>query len=91
MAWLYKTTPERLTALHVAQKGACAICGLIEPENPTRAQKMHIDHNHETGEIRGFLCPACNKGLGYFRDVPERLEAAATYLRNPPARRDGAP
>lgn len=39
-----------------------------------------MDHNHGTGAFRGFLCVACNTGLGLLGDSPERLRAAAAYL-----------
>lgn len=62
------------------QNGKCAICGL-EP-----GERRHcVDHCHVTGVIRGVICNACNMGLGYFRDNPEFLEAAAVYLRKIPA------
>jgi len=67
-------TPAEHEALIAEQGGLCAIC--------RDAPVKHIDHNHETGEVRGGLCGPCNMGLGQFRDDPARLDAAARYLRN---------
>ena len=54
------------------QGGVCAICGRPDPE--------HVDHDHESGEVRGILCFNCNGGLRQFRDSIDALLAAATYL-----------
>jgi hypothetical protein len=54
------------------QGGVCPICGRADPE--------HVDHSHETGEVRGILCFNCNGGLGQFRDSIDALLAAAQYL-----------
>lgn len=39
-----------------------------------------IDHDHESGDVRGHLCFHCNVGLGHFKDRPDLLRKAATYL-----------
>jgi hypothetical protein len=57
----------------------CEICGdLLEPSGAGRG--MHIDHDHETGALRGTLCEQCNRGLGMFKDDPKRLRKAAKYI-----------
>ena len=59
------------------QKGCCAICGLHELEHNG---KLHVDHNHETGKVRGLLCTRCNTALGKFKESPTILESAVKYL-----------
>ena len=41
-----------------------------------------LDHNHNTGEFRGWLCHDCNRGLGNFKDNTTMLESALEYLKN---------
>lgn len=67
-------------AMVEAQGGLCAICEMPGIENGHH-QKLYIDHCHETGKVRGLLCHPCNVALGFMQDQPERLTAAADYLR----------
>ena len=53
----------------------CAVCGGPEPQ--------HVDHDHRNGWVRGILCFNCNGGLGQFRDSPELLAEAISYLKGP--------
>lgn len=85
-AWrlkLYGLTPEGYNALLEAQDGRCAICG--EPGKVWANRNLHVDHDHESGTVRGLLCGRCNVGLGFFGDDIERLSRAITYLARPPA------
>jgi len=63
----------------LGQKGACAICRSTDPR---RAGVVHfaVDHDHDTGEVRGLLCHPCNTSLGLLQDSPEVILAAAAYL-----------
>ncbi len=63
----------------MAQDGKCAICGTAEPGG--RGKRLHVDHCHETGLVRGLLCYACNTGLGLFRHNSQSLEQAQAYLK----------
>lgn len=64
------------------QNGKCAICHREETKVQNGAvRSLSIDHDHETGKVRGLLCGNCNNGIGYFgNDRPDLLRSAATYL-----------
>jgi hypothetical protein len=51
----------------------CQCCG--------RAAKLHLDHDHETGKFRGYICIACNMGIGQLGDTESALFRALLYLR----------
>jgi|TARA_R110000803_G_scaffold159190_1_gene223366 hypothetical protein len=40
-----------------------------------------LDHNHLTGEFRGWLCNKCNSALGWFKDDPKIISRALDYLK----------
>jgi Recombination endonuclease VII len=71
----YGLTEDDYDTMYHRQNGRCAICGKL-PFN----KLLVVDHDHETGQVRDLLCGGCNSGLGMFRDDPETLEAAASYL-----------
>jgi Recombination endonuclease VII. len=68
----------------VSQNNQCAICGKF-----FKSTTPHIDHDHETGLVRGLLCSKCNTGLGMFKDNPRFLASAIVYLETAKARWDG--
>ena len=58
------------------QNSVCAICS----KSCVSGRRLAVDHCHATGLIRGLLCANCNRALGLFKDMPERLIKAAAYL-----------
>ena len=74
----FKITLEQYREMFKQQKNMCAICW-INGEKFTR--KLHIDHDHKTGKVRGLLCKNCNHGLGMFKDDIYRLSNAINYLK----------
>lgn len=58
---------------------ACEICRL--PFGPDR--RVHIDHDHATGRVRGTLCRSCNTALGLVNDDAAILASAIEYLGGP--------
>ena len=59
----------------VAQGGGCAICGAAP-----KTRRLHVDHDHATGAVRGLLCHRCNRALPTWVTAGW-LIAAANYLR----------
>jgi len=70
----YGITPEEFQGKIASQNNQCAICHREFDTTP------HVDHSHNTKEIRGLLCRSCNLALGYFEDDLERLQSAIEYL-----------
>lgn len=75
----YGLTIAEYDAMVAAQKGRCAICR-NPPRAGSRKDKLHIDHDHVTGKVRGLLCDLCNRGVGMLRDDPKIMRSAARYV-----------
>lgn len=50
------------------------------------SRSFTLDHDHDTGEIRGVLCQRCNLALGHLKDDPKRIAGLLNYLNSPPLR-----
>jgi len=75
-------TVEEYEAMFEASGGKCAICDIcIVLSSPIRSELAHLDHCHETGQLRGFLCTRCNPMLGFAKDDIGVLEKAIEYLK----------
>jgi len=77
----YGLTSKKYDEILDLQGGGCAVCGSKNPKTP-RQGRFCVDHNHETGEVRGLLCAPCNRGIGLLKDDPEILVSASNYLKN---------
>ena len=73
----YGISLEEYDAMMQAQDGNCAICNRSQQEFKN---SFDVDHDHTTGEVRGLLCPVCNKALGLMRDDTSLLKEAISYL-----------
>jgi hypothetical protein len=74
----YRLTNAQYDAMVAQQRGLCAICG-----NPPNVKgTLFVDHDHDSGVIRGLLCGHCNSGIGMLGDSLDRLRRALRYLRN---------
>jgi hypothetical protein len=57
----------------------CPICG--KTTIPGVTANFVIDHDHNTGAGREWICDSCNTGLGRFKDDIVILQRAIAYLR----------
>lgn len=76
--WLmtrYGLTEQEYETRRIAQGGSCAICGTNRTNGP-----LVVDHDHDTGTVRGLLCDNCNVGISRLQDNPDILLSAAAYL-----------
>jgi hypothetical protein len=72
----YGLTVEQYDQMLEAQGRSCAICGRPQPTWTS----LHVDHDHETGRVRGLLCFRCNNAIGDLDDSPDRFVLVAEYL-----------
>ena len=61
------------------QNGRCAICRR-EPGKHSRGTRLHVDHDHLSGNVRGLLCGRCNLGIGKFEEKVDLFLQAILYL-----------
>lgn len=60
----------------------CYLChseGFLIGKN-NHNEKLAVDHDHDTGKVRKLLCHNCNRALGLFKDNPELMRKAASYV-----------
>lgn len=70
----YRISREEYEKERDKRKGVCDLCG-------KRAEQLVLDHDHVTGEIRGFIHNRCNKALGLLGDDLAGVEKAYFYLK----------
>lgn len=77
----YKITLADYAQMFADCGGVCEICKRPTAGRGKKNNNLSVDHNHETGKIRGLLCSNCNTGLGLFADNPDLLIQAINYLK----------
>lgn len=71
-AKLYGITVQDYDRMLTRQRGVCAIC--LKPE---KNRMLAVDHDHDTGRVRGLLCTTCNNALGW---LERNMTLAMKYL-----------
>lgn len=75
----YGITPEEYDKKVEEQGGCCFICG-ERPTGTGNRSMLHVDHDHDSGEVRDLLCGNCNTSIGTIREKPEIARKIADYL-----------
>ena len=75
----YGLDPDDYEQMRVSQGYMCAICE--KPESEASRSRLVVDHDHDTGQVRGLLCQQCNTGIGMLRDNHNLTIKASNYLR----------
>jgi Recombination endonuclease VII len=68
-------TDDEYGLLLESQEGRCALC----PNEP-KTRRLHVDHDHRTGAVRGLLCFRCNRAVAYWMNEGWALRLSR-YLR----------
>lgn len=76
----YGINLQKYNELFSKQSGSCALCKKHQSDLKIA---LSVDHNHETGHVRGLLCSNCNLLLGHAKDNVEVLKEAISYLTQP--------
>lgn len=74
----YGISVEQYNEMFTAQYGCCAICN---KHQSAFKRRLAVDHDHETGIVRGLLCGSCNTSLGGFCEDIDTLESAIKYIK----------
>jgi hypothetical protein len=77
----YGLPPEEEMAMYIKQGNRCAICNVsFDFSNPNGPKSPHLDHEHDSGWVRGILCVTCNHGIGQFYENINTMQLAIEYL-----------
>lgn len=69
----YNLNLEEYNEMCIQQEFKCQICN--------KKKKLYVDHNHQTGEVRGLLCDLCNRAIGLLKENEDSLINAISYLK----------
>ena len=73
----YGLSYEQYSKMIVNQDNKCRLC-----LNEFKVKRhIHVDHCHDTGQVRGIICFKCNQSIGKLGDTIESLERVVRYLK----------
>ena len=79
----YGLSLDEYTDMSIKQNNVCASCKQSEiGKNQYGELPLAVDHDHDSGQIRGLLCIKCNRALGLLGDSISNLERLLAYRRS---------
>jgi hypothetical protein len=72
----YPPTGAEWRQMYIEQDGRCLLCG-----EKFDGINCAVDHDHDTGKIRGMLCVGCNTMMGYYDKRKEFSLKATEYAK----------
>ena len=79
----FNLTLEEYNSMLEQQGGVCKLCGKEETarkNNSEEKRMLAVDHDHDTGKVRGLLCAKCNVQLGHYEKTKLRAAEFERYL-----------
>lgn len=76
----YGITFAQRDAMYADQEGKCKVCETHMTWDHRKANTVHVDHCHTTGEVHGLLCSNCNTASGLLGENPEIAASLVQYL-----------
>lgn len=85
---IYGIKEDEYNKLLASQKNVCYICQRNPREFTTKKYRHNlcVDHDHNTGEIRGLLCKHCNSMISrWLHDDIDKIKRVLRYFtrKNP--------
>jgi peptide methionine sulfoxide reductase MsrB len=84
LQWRFNLTLEEYNAMSEAQGHVCKLCGNPETSKKSNSEEVRmlsVDHDHNTGKVRGLLCARCNVQLGHYEKAKPRVKEFEKYLK----------
>ncbi len=72
----YGISPVEYAVLYQLHQGMCAICKRLPI-----GRDLHLDHDHQSGKIRGLLCRNCNIALGLLKEDEDIIWNMLEYIK----------
>jgi len=85
----YGITLDQFVQMFKDQNGQCKICSTsFNFEEYGQPGSFCVDHDHNTGAVRGLLCAHCNRGIGQFKENLQFIKNAVIYLEEHNAQKE---